>query len=157
MDAQRRLGSAKIRAVPIPDLYEDPDCQSIYPATVELPKQLIRLQRTSNDHRHYFHALFFSCLALQLESDEPEYDMDQIDHQWFEKSARSSCPNLTHRDYEIIVDQLENASTRTLISLDEARSLFASSLPSMNNDIHIQTVHDFWHQRRTAQVDFLFH
>ena len=32
-------------AVPIPDVYEDPKSQSIYPATVELPKQLIRLQR----------------------------------------------------------------------------------------------------------------
>ena len=46
LDAQRRLGSAKIRAVPIPDLYEDFNSQSIYPANIELPKQLIRLQRT---------------------------------------------------------------------------------------------------------------
>lgn len=82
--------------------------------------------------------------------------MDQIDHQWFEKSARNSCPELTHREYEIIVDQLENASTRTLISLDEARVLFASATPSINNELHIKTVYDFWHQRRTAQVDF-FH
>lgn len=81
--------------------------------------------------------------------------MDQIDHQWLEKSARNSCPQLTHREYEIIVDQLENASTRTLISLDEARILFASATPSINNELHIKTVYDFWHQRRTAQVDFL--
>lgn len=156
MDAQRRLGSAKIRAVPIPNLYEDLKSQSIYPATVELPKQLIRLQRTFNEKSIYLHfILFSSCLALQLESDEPEYDMDEIDHQWFEKSARNSCPNLTHREYELIVDQLENASTRTLISLDETRLLFASATPSLNNDLHIQTVYDFWHQRRTAQVDFL--
>ena len=46
LDAQRRLGSAKIRAVPIPNLYEDTNSQAIYPANVEAPKQLIRLQRT---------------------------------------------------------------------------------------------------------------
>ncbi len=48
LDAQRRLGSAKIRAVPIPDLYEDPNSQSIYPAKIQLPDQLIRLQRILN-------------------------------------------------------------------------------------------------------------
>ena len=51
LDAQQRLGSAKIRAVPIPDLYEDPHSQSIYPASVDLPKQLIRLQRISFSKR----------------------------------------------------------------------------------------------------------
>lgn len=51
LDAQRRLGSAKMRAVPIPDLYEDVNSQSIYPATIELPKQLIHLQRILIRHR----------------------------------------------------------------------------------------------------------
>ncbi|CAF1088521.1 unnamed protein product [Adineta steineri] len=133
LDAQRRLGSAKIRAVPIPNLYEDPNSQSIYPPNIELPKQLIRLQ------------------PLQLESDEPEYDMDEIDHNWFSKSVRTSCPELTYLEYETIIDKLENASTRTLVSLDEARTLFASSTPSIINDLHIKTVYDFWHERRTIR------
>ncbi len=65
LDAQRRLGSAKIRAVPIPNLYEDPDSQSIYPANVELPKQLIRLQRILNrvcffPRRNHFDFLSFT-------------------------------------------------------------------------------------------------
>ncbi|CAF1127391.1 unnamed protein product [Adineta steineri] len=137
LDAQRRLGSAKIRAVPIPNLYEDPNSQSIYPPNIELPKQLIRLQ------------------PLQLESDEPEYDMDEIDHNWFSKSVRTSCPELTYLEYETIIDKLENASTRTLVSLDEARTLFASSTPSIINDLHIKTVYDFWHERRTIRVHFL--
>ncbi|CAF4814423.1 unnamed protein product, partial [Rotaria socialis] len=45
LDAQCRLGSAKMRAVPIPDLYEDQNSKSIYPNNNQLPKQLIRLQR----------------------------------------------------------------------------------------------------------------
>jgi hypothetical protein len=49
LDAQQRLGSAKIRAVPIPDVYEDRNSQSIYPARIELPKQLIRLQRIDSN------------------------------------------------------------------------------------------------------------
>ncbi|CAF1140966.1 unnamed protein product [Adineta steineri] len=133
LDAQRRLGSAKIRAVPIPNLYEDPNSQSIYPPNIELPKQLIRLQ------------------PLQLESDEPEYDMDELDHNWFSKSVRTLCPELTYLEYETIIDKLENASTRTLVSLDEARTLFASSTPSIINDLHIKTAYDFWHERRTIR------
>ncbi|CAF3659308.1 unnamed protein product [Adineta steineri] len=127
LDAQRRLGSAKIRAVPIPDVYEDPNSQSIYPSNIQLPKQLIRLQ------------------PLQLESDEPEYDMDKIDHDWFNNYGRISCPNLTHLEYETIVDKLENASTRTLISFDEAQIL----LPNTDNT-HIKNVYNFWNERRTT-------
>ncbi|CAF0922089.1 unnamed protein product [Rotaria sordida] len=133
LDAQSRLGSAKIRAVPIPDLYEDRNSQSIYPANIVLPKQLIRLQ------------------PLQLEFDEPEYDMDEIDHNWFHKTAHSLCPELTYLEYETIIDKLENASTRTRVSLDEARALFASSTPSIINDLHINTVYDFWYKRRTTR------
>ncbi|CAF4107506.1 unnamed protein product [Rotaria magnacalcarata] len=128
LDAQRRLGSAKIRAVPIPDLYEDPNSQSIYPANIQLPKQLIRLQ------------------PLQLESDEPEYDMDRADHEWFNEYGRVSCPNLTHLEYEIIIDKLENASTRTLISYDEARTLLSNI-----DEIYLKTVYDFWHKRRATR------
>lgn len=128
LDAQRRLGSAKIRAVPIPDLYEDLHSQTIYPPNVNLPKQLIRLQ------------------PLQLESDEPDYDMDKIDQDWFESVARTSLPNLTHLQYETIIDQLENASTRILISFDEARSL----LPSID-ELHLKSVYEFWSQRRTTR------
>jgi hypothetical protein len=152
LDAQRRLGSAKIRAVPIPDLYEDPNSQSIYPANIELPKQLIHLQRRLNRQNTL---VFFSInflLALQLESDEPEYDMDKTDHEWFNTFARVSCPKLTHIEYETIIDNLENASTRTLISLDEARTL----LPTVD-DLHIKTVYEFWNERRTTVVCFFFH
>jgi hypothetical protein len=153
LDAQRRLGSAKIRAVPIPDLYEDPDSQSIYPSTVELPKQLVRLQRTLKiiDHRIVARLsrsnVVHVVLALQLESDEPEYDMDKIDHDWFRDYARSSCPNLTYLDYETIIDKLENASTRILISFDETRIL----LPTID-EVYLKSVHEFWSQRRIKRV-----
>ena len=150
LDAQQRLGSAKIRAVPIPNLYEDANSQSIYPPNVELPKQLIRLQRTltSTDALPIFDSV--CLLALQLESDEPEYDMDKSDHDWFNSLARVSCPNLTCLEYETIVDKLENASTRILISLDEARIL----LPNVDES-HVKAVYDFWRERRTAQVHSL--
>ncbi|CAF4621549.1 unnamed protein product, partial [Rotaria magnacalcarata] len=39
---------------------------------------------------------FFIFLALQLESDDPQYDMDEVDHNWFHNSARSLCPDLTY-------------------------------------------------------------
>lgn len=46
-----------MRAVPIPDLYEDANSQSIYPANIELPKQLIHLQRILNEKKLF--SLFF--------------------------------------------------------------------------------------------------
>lgn len=152
LDAQQRLGSAKIRAVPIPDVYEDADSQSIYPTVVELPKQLIRLQR-----RHFARASSSSdrltfVLALQLESDEPDYDMDQIDHAWLTKSNRTECPTLNHLQYEMMIDRLENASTRTLVSFDEARTLFTSPVSIGADDIHMSNVYQFWHERRTTRV-----
>jgi hypothetical protein len=65
LDAQRRLGSAKIRAVPIPDLYEDPNSQSIYPANIELPKQLIHLQRILN-HKNLSFVFFFNKISFSF-------------------------------------------------------------------------------------------
>jgi hypothetical protein len=76
--------------------------------------------------------------------------MDKIDHDWFNEYGRISCPKLTHLEYETIVDKLENASTRMLISLDEARTL----LPNID-DSHIKIVYNFWNERRTTRVDFL--
>lgn len=49
LDAQQRLGSAKICAVPIPDVYQDQQSQSIYAPNIQLPKDMIRLQR-KNKH-----------------------------------------------------------------------------------------------------------
>jgi hypothetical protein len=77
--------------------------------------------------------------------------MDKIDQDWFTEFGRISCPNLTHLEYETIIDKLENASTRTLISFDEARTL----LPNID-DSHIKTVYDFWNERRSStRVYFL--
>jgi hypothetical protein len=76
--------------------------------------------------------------------------MDKTDHDWFDEFGRISCPNLSYLEYETIVDKLENASTRTLILLDEARTL----LPNIDES-HIKTVYDFWNERRTTLVHFL--
>ena len=77
--------------------------------------------------------------------------MDKTDHEWFQNSARLSCPKLTHLEYETIVDKLENASTRILIALDEARSL----LPTLDES-HLKAVYAFWHERRSTRVTRTF-
>ncbi|UJR28328.1 hypothetical protein I4U23_009570 [Adineta vaga] len=71
--------------------------------------------------------------------------MDKVDHDWFNDCGRISCPNLTHLEYENIIDKLENASTRTLISFDEARTL----LPNIDIS-HLKTAYTFWNGRRTT-------
>lgn len=75
--------------------------------------------------------------------------MDKTDQVWFNEFGRISCPKLTHIEFENIVDNLENASTRTLISLDEARTL----LPNID-DLHLKTVFEYWNERRTTRVYF---
>lgn len=82
--------------------------------------------------------------------------MDETDLNWFHQTARSLCPNLTYLEYETIFDKLENASTRTLISLDEARALFATSTSSKDNELHLKTVYEFWYKRRTIRVYSFF-
>ena len=77
--------------------------------------------------------------------------MDKTDHEWFNTLGRVSCPKLTHIEYEIIIDNLENASTRTLISLDEVRTLLPNT-----DDLHIKTVYDFWNERRTTTVCLIY-
>ena len=76
--------------------------------------------------------------------------MDKTDHEWFQNSARLSCPKLTHLEYETIIDRLENASTRILIALDEARSLLPTT-----DESHLKVVYDFWHERRTTRVNWV--
>ena len=73
--------------------------------------------------------------------------MDKTDKDWFNEFGRISCPNLTPIEFETIVDNLENASTRTLIALDEARTL----LPTID-DLHMKTVYEYWNERRTTRV-----
>ncbi|CAF0744148.1 unnamed protein product [Didymodactylos carnosus] len=126
LDAQQRLGSAKIRAVPTPDLYEDPNSASIYPPIVQLPKQLIRIQ------------------PLQFESDYPEYDMDTNDTEWFEKW--NNCLGLTHLQYEEIIDKLENSSGRTVLSYEDAKTLIKEDEDLLKN------VYEFWLERRNTTV-----
>lgn len=73
--------------------------------------------------------------------------MDKADHEWFKDCARSKCPDLTCLEYETIIDKFENASTRILISFDEAKTL----LPTIDESC-LKLVHEFWHQRRTMRV-----
>jgi hypothetical protein len=54
-----------MRAVPIPDVYEDPNSQSIYPDNIELPKQLIRLQRILN-YRDFVEFYFFNKFSFSF-------------------------------------------------------------------------------------------
>lgn len=87
-----------------------------------------------------------------MESDHPEYDMDEIDQKWFIQTGKQVCPKLTHLEVEWIIDKLEDASTRTLVSLDEARALFSENSSMITDDLHITTVYKHWHQRRTKSV-----
>ena len=73
--------------------------------------------------------------------------MDKADHAWFMDCARSSCPNLTCLEYETIIDKLENASTRILISIEETKLLLTTA-----DESHLKFVYDFWQQRRTTRV-----
>jgi hypothetical protein len=79
--------------------------------------------------------------------------MDDIDHTWLlNQSSHIHSSQLTHYRFEAMIDLLENASTRTLVPLDDARILFASSISGTITDQQRQLVYQFWHERRMKQV-----
>lgn len=79
-------------------------------------------------------------LALSLEQDIPDYDMDSADESWFNKQTPSS--ELTAFKFEQMMDRLEKI---TVCSLDDAKALVR------RNEVN-QDVFDYWVTKRLKTV-----
>lgn len=81
-----------------------------------------------------------SFLALSLEQDIPDYDMDSGDEMWLE--SQSSKLDLTPYQFEQMIDRLEKI---TGYSLDDAKALVR------RNEVD-QDVFDYWVNKRLKTV-----
>lgn len=78
-------------------------------------------------------------LALSLEQDIPDYDMDSADEMWFDSNTKSE---LTPFKFEQMMDRLEKI---TVCSLDDAKALVR------RNEVN-QDVFDYWVNKRLKTV-----
>lgn len=78
-------------------------------------------------------------LALSLEQDIPDYDMDSADEMWFESQTKNE---LTPFKFELMMDRLEKI---TVCSLDDAKALVR------RNEVN-QDVFDYWVNKRLKTV-----
>lgn len=84
------------------------------------------------------HRLFL-LLALSLEQDIPDYDMDSADEMWFDSQTKTE---LTPFKFEQMMDRLEKITT---FSLDDAKGLVK------RNEVN-QDVFDYWVTKRLSTV-----
>lgn len=81
-------------------------------------------------------------LALSLEQDIPDYDMDSADEMWFDSQTKSE---LTPFKFEQMMDRLEKI---TVCSLDDAKALVR------RNEVN-QDVFDYWVNKRLKTVSVI--
>lgn len=79
-------------------------------------------------------------LALSLEQDIPDYDLDAEDELWL--NTESKDPNLTPYRFEQMMDRLEKI---TVCTLDDAKALVK------RNEVS-QDVFDYWVSKRLKTV-----
>lgn len=126
----------------------------IYPADYKMPRQLIHMQRKystfhecslQNFHLFCFH--FF--LALGMDQDIPDYDIDSADELWIEQQSQRM--DLDVLKFEQMMDKLEKSSGQTVVTLNEAKALL-----KQDDEISI-AVYDYWLNKRLTTVSFFLH
>lgn len=87
-------------------------------------------------------AVFYNnlILALSLEQDIPDYDMDSADESWFD--SQTSKHDMSAFKFEQMMDRLEKI---TVCSLDDAKALVR------RNEVN-QDVFDYWVNKRLKTV-----
>lgn len=87
--------------------------------------------------------MFMICLALGLDTEVPDYDMDSTDEEWLRQQQRLQ---LTELKFEQMMDRLEKSSGQTVVTLNEAKSL-------LNQDDETSiSVYDYWLNKRLKMV-----
>lgn len=124
----------------VSDVKDDEFYDKNYPADYKLPRQLIHVQRNDSDQHPSCPILIIIFLALSLEQDIPDYDMDSADEMWFD--SHTAKTELTPFQFEQMMDRLEKI---TVYSLDDAKALVR------RNEVN-QDVFDYWVNKRLKTV-----
>lgn len=106
---------------------------------------MIHMQRKPKSIVHYAFMcivnvipLFF--VALGLEQDIPDYDMDTADETWVTSQTRRL--DLNPLKFEQMMDRLEKSSGQTVVTLNEAKALL-----KQDDEVSI-AVYDYWLNKR---------
>lgn len=91
------------KAIPIPEVIEEPSYEYLYKTDFKLPKHYIRLK--SIPFTGITDLSMPPMIALDFEDELPEYDLDEEDKEWLENSRL----NVTSLKFEQIIEQLEKA------------------------------------------------
>lgn len=81
-----------------------------------------------------------SIVALGIEQDIPDYDMDSADEAWINSQNRRF--DLSPLKFEEMMDRLEKSSGQTVVTLNEAKTLL-----KQDDEISI-AVYDYWLNKR---------
>lgn len=82
----------------------------------------------------------FVFVALALEQDVPDYDMDSADETWINSNEKRF--DLTPLKFEEMMDRLEKSSGQTVITLNEAKALL-----KQDDEVSV-AVYDYWLNKR---------
>jgi Enhancer of polycomb-like len=124
----------------VSDVKDDGFYDKNYPADYKMPRQMIHVQRKNSFYRKRSMFNIQIILALSLEQDIPDYDMDSADEMWFD--AQTSKPDMSSFKFEQMMDRLEKI---TVCSLDDAKALVR------RNEVN-QDVFDYWVNKRLKTV-----
>lgn len=91
-------------------------------------------------------SFLYKNLALGLEQDVPEYDMDSEDELWINQQRKRL--DLTPLKFEQMMDRLEKSSGQTVVTLNEAKALL-----KQDDEISI-AVYDYWLNKRLKMVTY---
>lgn len=86
-------------------------------------------------------------VALGLEQDVPDYDMDSSDEIWISQQSRRL--DLTPLKFEQMMDRLEKSSGQMVVKLNEAKALL-----KQDDEVSI-AVYDYWLNKRLKMVIIL--
>lgn len=117
-------------------------CQdSLFMFNVNLISHILHKNTTSTCS--HIIIILFIILALSLEQDIPDYDMDSADEMWVESQNRL---DLTPFKFEQMMDRLEKNTGQTVITLNEAKALL-----KQNDEVSV-AVFDYWLNKRLKTV-----
>lgn len=88
-------------------------------------------------------------LALSMEQDIPDYDMDSADEIWV--TTQSDRLDLDPLKFEQMMDILEKSSGQTVVTLNEAKPLL-----KQDDEVSI-AVYDYWLNKRLKTVIYWFY
>lgn len=87
---------------------------------------------------------FLVFLALGMDQDIPDYDMDSSDEVFVEQQAQRL--DLDVLKFEQMMDKLEKSSGQTVVTLNEAKALL-----KQDDEVSI-AVYDYWLNKRLKTV-----